>query len=127
MVCLPKHWRQPTQKYRVTYPGVPGEVHLDIIDDKFDDANSSSSTATQSQKFIIEQYKAAMRAKTGRRILRWIYWHVLRFEKVASSSEASTGTIKPIPSDRQCCPDGNCKVCDDGNHHWCRKGCTLFA
>lgn len=34
----------------------------------------------------------------------------------------------PVPDvDRHCCDDDNCRVCDDGNHQWCRKGCTLFS
>lgn len=124
---MPNHWRQPTQKYRVTYPGVPGEVHLDIIIDKLTDARSKSRTSEQSQKFIIEQFKAAMRAKTGRPVRRWLYWSVLRLEEVTDDTIDLIDVYKPIASGKQCCPDDNCKVCDDGNHHWCRKGCNLFA
>ena len=119
VVCVP-HWQQKSKKYRVTYPRLYGEVHLDVIIDKLADAKSSSETADGSRKFLICQFREAYRKKYKKEP-HFMYWSDLRFHAVpvAAPTAASSG------DNRYCCRSDTCPVCDTGNHGWCRRGCTL--
>lgn len=124
---MPTHWRQPTQKHRATYPGVHGAVYIDIIVDRLLDAYSDSRTSVQSQKFIIEQFRKAWSGKFGRSLDIWLIWRQLDLEPVDETPTGRRAARKPRTEERHCCPDEDCTVCDIGNHHHCRKGCTLFV
>lgn len=85
---------------------------------------------TGARSSVCIRFRKAYQQKFAGASLSRVEWEdiVVRGLKVTTMSNAvQPGATAQQPSSRekQCCPDDNCVVCDQGNHGWCRKGCTL--
>lgn len=79
---------------------------------------------------VCKRFKEACRARFPEFGLTRIEWGDITVTPLTPQrpgAQIPINTSAPALDDRHCCDDENCVVCDDGNHQWCRKGCTLTA
>ena len=122
-----------------------GDASIHITDDLWAAANVPYDTETRRKaraSICIRFRKACSKKFPGFGITR-IEWSDLTITPLEEPKQympparRSPGSVKPKPapprspaptpkSDEHCCEYDNCAVCDVGNHHHCRRGCTLF-
>ncbi|HEX6415926.1 MAG TPA: hypothetical protein VFZ62_00160 [Candidatus Saccharimonadales bacterium] len=87
----------------------------------------------RARQHVCIRFREACKAKAGAS-WNWvdgqpfINWNELAITKLPLPEAPSAATpVVTVPprAEGSCCDDENCVVCDQGNHGFCRKGCTL--
>lgn len=85
---------------------------------------------TDARSSICIRFRKAYAQKFSGDTLPRVEWEDIVVRKLTApttSNAVQPGATaqQPQPQEKRCCPDDDCVVCDQGNHGWCRKGCTL--
>lgn len=91
------------------------------------------TTRDRARDSVCIRFREACKAKAGdswnwvegQPFLNWSDLVITELPAPEAAPASASAVVAPPQVEKSCCDDENCVVCDIGNHHFCRKGCTL--